>query len=260
MTLIKLSIKISKTAPAKTCTFQTDWKKCCIFKRRAMNISPICLSIAVISWLRPTCSTSLLLSRGPLFWIIQGLQRRRKHWGGTRHQQPADDQSTWCSYLQRLSWKMRWDWKHWGSSRGRIVVWESQTLESLVPVLVPVLAILLLIRLFEKANCNLYRQSSSELIPFLFAINNVNYAQYTSVHHKIKCDSTKQPQMAQDFCMNVWQIQRRWRCRWCKIGDVSKELSSGGHHKEFCSIPARHSELCRLVIDEEDNIWQIFWT
>ena len=31
MTLIELSIKMSKTAPAKTCTFHTDWKKCCIF-------------------------------------------------------------------------------------------------------------------------------------------------------------------------------------------------------------------------------------
>ena len=32
MTLIELSIKISKTEPAKTCTFHTDWKKCCIFQ------------------------------------------------------------------------------------------------------------------------------------------------------------------------------------------------------------------------------------
>ena len=32
MTLIELSIKLAKTAPAKTCTFDTDWKKCCIFQ------------------------------------------------------------------------------------------------------------------------------------------------------------------------------------------------------------------------------------
>ena len=32
MTLIELSIKMVKTAPAKTCTFPTDWKKCCIFQ------------------------------------------------------------------------------------------------------------------------------------------------------------------------------------------------------------------------------------
>ena len=31
MTLIELSIKMSKTAPAKMCTFHTDWKKSCIF-------------------------------------------------------------------------------------------------------------------------------------------------------------------------------------------------------------------------------------
>ena len=31
ITLMELSIKMSKTAPAKSCmpTFQTDWKKCC---------------------------------------------------------------------------------------------------------------------------------------------------------------------------------------------------------------------------------------
>ena len=33
MTLIELSIKMSKTTPAKTCTFHTDWKKCCIFQK-----------------------------------------------------------------------------------------------------------------------------------------------------------------------------------------------------------------------------------
>ena len=32
MTLIELSIKMSKTAPAKTCTFHIDRKKCCIFQ------------------------------------------------------------------------------------------------------------------------------------------------------------------------------------------------------------------------------------
>ena len=32
MTLIELSIKISKTAPAKTYTLHTDRKKCCIFQ------------------------------------------------------------------------------------------------------------------------------------------------------------------------------------------------------------------------------------
>ena len=26
------------------------------------------------------------------------------------------------------------------------------------------------------------------------------------------------------------------------------------------SIPARHSDLCRLSMEEEENIWQIFWT
>ena len=32
MTSIELSIKMPKTAPAKTCIFHTDWKKCCIYQ------------------------------------------------------------------------------------------------------------------------------------------------------------------------------------------------------------------------------------
>ena len=32
MTLIELSIKMSKTAPAKMCTFHIDRKNCCIFQ------------------------------------------------------------------------------------------------------------------------------------------------------------------------------------------------------------------------------------
>ena len=40
-----------------------------------------------------------------------------------------------------------------------------------------------------------------------------------------------------------------------RLGDVCKEVSSGGHHKESCvnSIPARHSELCRLGMDKDLN-------
>ena len=35
MTLIELSLKISKTALAKTCTFHIDRKKCCIFQEES---------------------------------------------------------------------------------------------------------------------------------------------------------------------------------------------------------------------------------
>ena len=31
---------------------------------------------------------------------------------------------------------------------------------------------------------------------------------------------------------NVWQVQHSWGRRWGKIGDVCKELSPDGHHKE----------------------------
>ena len=52
----------------------------------------------------------------------------------------------------------------------------------LKPILV--LAILRLIQIFEKANFNLYCQSLTELIPFLFAMNNLNYEHYTPVFCK----------------------------------------------------------------------------
>ena len=32
MIVIELSIRMAKTAPATTCTFHTDWEKCCIFQ------------------------------------------------------------------------------------------------------------------------------------------------------------------------------------------------------------------------------------
>ena len=60
------------------------------------------------------------------------------------------------------------------------MVWESQTSESQFwfQFWYLVLAILLLIQLFGKANFNLYCQSLTEPIPYLFAKNNVNYAQF----------------------------------------------------------------------------------
>ena len=42
------------------------------------------------------------------------------------------------------------------------------------------------------------------------------------------------------------------RKRWCKTGDVRKELSPDGHQQYS-------SQTCRLGMDEEDSIWQIFW-
>ena len=40
MNLIELSIKMSKTAPAKACLFHTDWKKCCIFQEEEKRSHP----------------------------------------------------------------------------------------------------------------------------------------------------------------------------------------------------------------------------
>ena len=143
MTLIKLPMKMSKTA------FQTDWKKCCIFKRRNMKISLtglllLCMLYTMIATnmqylsfmpsgpfvldhtnrVLPTAAErrwaaapSTLIRRPPqqlekTFWVwkhrytikmaflmprppttvqclgrtlFKAWQRRRKHWGGTRH-------------------------------------------------------------------------------------------------------------------------------------------------------------------------------
>ena len=108
-------------------------------------------------------------------------------------------QVTGCSSLKSLSWLLWWDWKHRGSSRGRIVVWKSQTSGSLVPVLELGVSNPLVDPIICEANFNLYCQSLTELIPFLFSQNNVNYAQYTPVFYKDNMIQLKQPQMAQAF-------------------------------------------------------------
>ena len=58
MTLIELSIKMSKTAPAKTCTFHTDWKKCCI-SQEEKKISPGGLSCTNSSEYHYGCYTMI---------------------------------------------------------------------------------------------------------------------------------------------------------------------------------------------------------
>ena len=81
MTLIELSIKMPETASAKTCTFHTDWKKCCIFQEeknknlmQRLTNSPV-YHYNFYTMMRRTCSTSLLCSRDPLYWIIVGLTK-----------------------------------------------------------------------------------------------------------------------------------------------------------------------------------------
>ena len=46
------------------------------------------------------------------------------------------------------------------------------------------LTILTLIRSFRESNFTMYRESLSELIPLLFANNNVNYARWLPIHLK----------------------------------------------------------------------------
>ena len=64
------------------------------------------------------------------------------------------------------------------------MVWESQTSESLVTVLVLGVSNPLVDPIIREKTFDMYCQSVTEQIPFLFAKNNVNYAQYIPVHYK----------------------------------------------------------------------------
>ena len=62
------------------------------------------------------------------------------------------------------------------------------------------LVLLLLIRSFREGNFDLYREALSELIPYFFANNNVNYARWLPVHFRDMMSLEKQHQeVAREF-------------------------------------------------------------
>ena len=62
------------------------------------------------------------------------------------------------------------------------------------------LVILLLIRAFQEANFELYCRALSELLPYLFANNNVHYARWLPIHLKDMLTlEEKHPQLAEEF-------------------------------------------------------------
>ncbi|CAE1259085.1 unnamed protein product [Acanthosepion pharaonis] len=62
------------------------------------------------------------------------------------------------------------------------------------------LTILTLVRAFREGNFNLYRESLSELIPYLFANNNVNYARWLPIHLRDMISLEKQyPEVVREF-------------------------------------------------------------
>ena len=85
MTLIELSIKMSKNAPAETCTLHTGWKKCCIFqdeKNKDLTQRPTnSHQFSLYCWYTIIATNMQYFSlcpRGLLFWIIQGLTKAEK--------------------------------------------------------------------------------------------------------------------------------------------------------------------------------------
>ena len=61
------------------------------------------------------------------------------------------------------------------------------------------------------------------------------------------------------FVSECMTVQHSWGRRWCKTGDVCKELSPDGQHKEL-TVFQPDTLFCRLGIDEKNNIWQILWS
>ena len=62
------------------------------------------------------------------------------------------------------------------------------------------LTILTLIRSFRERNFTLYRESLSELIPYLFANNNINYARWLPIHLRyMMCLEKQHPYVAREF-------------------------------------------------------------
>ena len=74
------------------------------------------------------------------------------------------------------------------------------------------LVIMSLIRAFREANFSLYCQALSELMPFFFANNNVNYARWLTIH--IRDMSTlheKHPQLAAEFHRGNFVVHKSGR-------------------------------------------------
>ena len=74
------------------------------------------------------------------------------------------------------------------------------------------LTIFMLIRSFRGANLSLYCQALSDLIPYLFANNNTNYAQWLPVHLRDMLTlESKHPALAQEFKMGNFVVHKTKR-------------------------------------------------
>ena len=74
------------------------------------------------------------------------------------------------------------------------------------------LVIFLLIRSFREANFSLYCQSLAELIPYVFANNNVNYARWLPINYRDMVTlEQKHPQLAHDFQNGKFVIHKSSR-------------------------------------------------
>ena len=72
--------------------------------------------------------------------------------------------------------------------------------------------ILALIRSFREANFALYCDTLSELIPFFFANNNINYARWLPIHLRdMKFLDQHHPQVAREFCSGNFVVHKSHR-------------------------------------------------
>ena len=71
---------------------------------------------------------------------------------------------------------------------------------------------LTLIRAFREGNFDLYSQAMSELIPYFFANNNVNYARWLPIHLRdIVSLEQKHPRLAEEFKQGKFVVHKTTR-------------------------------------------------
>ena len=72
-----------------------------------------------------------------------------------------------------------------------------------------------LIRVFQEANFELYCQALSELLPYLFANNNVHYARWLPIHLKDMFTlEEKHPRLAEEFNNGKFVVHKSSRDYW----------------------------------------------
>lgn len=86
---------------------------------------------------------------------------------------------------------------------------QSPQLQFWYMVLTMELSLFTLIRSFREANISLYREALTELLPYFFANNNVNYARWLSIHIRDMLSlENKHPDVAKEFSAGNFVVHK----------------------------------------------------